>query len=485
MSSNNQDASPSYNRTAIVAVLMSGAFVAILNQTLLATALPHIMKDLNLNSNTVQWLQTIFLLVNGIMIPITAFLIGKFTTRGLFLSAIALFGIGTAICAFSPNFDFLLLGRVVQASGAGIIMPLMQTVLFRIFPVEKRGQAMGMYGLVIAFAPGIGPTLSGYLVDQYPWRILFYVVLPIVIIDFIVAYFVLKNVTEQTDPKIDYLSIALSTVGFGSLLFGFSMAGQIGWGSWIVIGSLIVGAAALFSFIRRQFSLKEPILEFRVFKHGMFALTTFLAMVIFVCMISGATILPIYMQNMMNYSAVKSGLMLLPGAVVMGAFNPISGRIFDKVGAKWLAISGLVITAVTTFLLANLSSSTTFTYLTVVYAVRMLGVALVMMPVTTAGLNQLPKHLISHGTAMNNTMRQVAGSIGTAILFTVMANATLNPKTHGVNGLIHGVSMAFVVAGFISVVGLVFAFFLKSNNKNENKEKQSSKSSSSKKEALS
>ncbi|NAP00943.1 DHA2 family efflux MFS transporter permease subunit, partial [Halomonas sp. MG34] len=297
----NQPPEESFNKVPLLIVLISGAFVAILNQTLLATALPHIMEDLDLNANTAQWLQSIFMLVNGIMIPITAFLIERFTTRGLFLTAMGVFALGTVICAIAPNFGFLMVGRVAQAAGAGIIMPLMQTILFLIFPLEKRGAAMGMFGLIIAFAPAIGPTLSGWLVEHFPWRSLFYVILPIVIIDIIVAYFILKNITKQTFPKLDVLSIILSTLGFGGLLFGFSTAGNSGWGSVQVIVSMIVGAVALVWFIRRQLKLEKPILEFRIFKYKIFTLTTSLGMVVFVAMIGGAVILPLLMQTMLGF----------------------------------------------------------------------------------------------------------------------------------------------------------------------------------------
>ncbi|MEQ6378258.1 MDR family MFS transporter [Bacillaceae bacterium S4-13-58] len=451
----------------LVAVLLSGAFAAILNQTLLATALPHIMADLHLTENTAQWLTTVFMLVNGIMIPVTAFLIETFTTRRLFLTAMGLFSVGTLICAIAPNFSVLMIGRIVQASGAGIIMPLMQTIMFVVFPFEKRGQAMGLFGLVISFAPAIGPTLSGWLVDQYPWRVLFYVILPIAIIDLIVAYFLLKNVTKQSFPKLDVLSIILSSFGFGGLLYGFSTAGVSGWGSWEVLISIGVGAIALVLFIKRQLILEQPILEFRVFKYGMFTLSTILGVFVFIAMIGGATILPIYMQNMHDFTALESGLMLLPGALVMGVMSPISGRLFDKFGSKWLAITGMSIVTITTFMFTDLSGNTSFVYMATVNAFRMFGVALVTMPVTTTGLNQLPQRLIAHGTAMNNTMRQVSGSIGTAFLVTVMTNSALNPKEYGVEAYIHGVNMSFVVAGMVSGIGVILAFFLKKTSPDE------------------
>jgi len=451
----------------IMIVLISGAFVAILNQTLLGTALPHIMSDLNINANTAQWLQSAFMLVNGIMIPITAFLIGKFTTRKLFLAAMILFSIGTLLAGIAPDFPVLLSGRILQAAGAGIIMPLMQTITMLIFPVEKRGTAMGLFGLVIAFAPAIGPSLSGLIVENLPWRTLFFMILPIAIIDIIIAYFILRNVTEQTNPKLDVLSVILSTFGFGGFLYGFSTAGTSGWLSSQVLISMIVGALALLWFILRQLRLEEPILEFRVFKYRVFTITTILGMIAFFVIIGAAVILPIYMQNMLGYSALASGLALLPGAIVQGVMSPITGNLFDRFGAKWLGIIGLTITTITTFMLGFLTPETSITYIATVNAFRMFGVSMVMMPVTTAGLNVLPTHLISHGTAVNNTFRQVAGAIGTALPITLMTTAAV-PEA-GAQGVIQGVNVAFIVTGFIAIAGIVLFFFL---NDRERKHKK-------------
>jgi drug resistance transporter, EmrB/QacA subfamily len=449
------------SRTILMAVLLSGAFAAILNQTLLATAIPHIMTDLNLDADVAQWLQSVFMLVNGIMIPITAFLINKFSTRTLFFTAMSLFGIGTLICGISPSFPVLLTGRILQAAGAGIVMPLMQTILFLVYPRDQRGKAMGMFGLVISFAPAIGPTLSGWFIDIYPWRGLFYMILPIVAIDLIVAYFILRNVTEKTNPKLDMTSIILSTLGFGGLLYGFSAAGNSGWLSLAVILPIIIGAIALVLFIKRQNRLEEPILEFGVFKDRIFTLSTSLGMIVFMSMIGGAVILPIFMQTMLGFSAMESGMMLLPGALMMGIMSPVTGRLFDKYGAKWLAIIGLGMLTVTTLMFATLNTETTFTYLAVVNTFRMLGVAMVMMPVTTAGLNRLTNKLVPHGTAMNNTMRQVAGAVGTALLVSIMTN--MSRPEQGVEGMIHGVNMSFLFAGILAFIGFILAFRLRKN----------------------
>ncbi|WP_281975361.1 DHA2 family efflux MFS transporter permease subunit [Halobacillus litoralis] len=463
------------NRVAIVSVLLVSAFVAVLNQTLLNTALPNIMETLNVSASTSQWLMTGFMLVNGVMIPITAFLIGKFTTRSLFFTAMSLFTLGTVVAAIAPNFPVLLSGRLIQASGAGIMMPLMQTVLLMIFPIEKRGTVMGMAGLVIAFGPAIGPTLSGYLVEEYSWRVPFMVIIPIALASIAFGAFALKNVTKQTNPTIDIISIILSTFGFGGLLYGLSSAGNDGWDSANVYVAVIIGVVSLTAFIIRQLRLETPILEFRVFRNKIYSLAAVISMIVMVSMLGAELLLPIYMQTMRGFTAFESGLMLLPGAIVMGVMSPISGKIFDKIGARWLAIVGLTIIAGATFVFTNLTATTSYTFILVIYAIRMMGVAMVMMPVSTAGLNQLSNDWIPHGTAMNNTMRTIAGSIGTALLVTVMTNASKEyvPSADASreqiisNSMIHGIDVAFMVATIIAGIGILLSFFITSKPKKE------------------
>ena len=448
------------NRNLLLAVLVSGAFVIILNQTLLNTALPVFMEDFGISASDAQWMTTIFMLVNGIMIPVTAFLIQKFTTRAMFLTAMGLFLVGTIVCAVAPAYPVLLGGRVIQAASGGMIMPLMQTILFAIFPVRERGKAMGTFGLVIAFAPAIGPTLSGFIVDHWPWQTLFILMLPIAAIASVFGYFLLANVTEQTNPQLDVMSVILSSLGFGGLLFGFGTAGNAGWASPEVLISLAVGAVALALFIHRQLTLKEPLLELRVLRYPMFTLNTVLGMIVFISLIGGMLILPLYMQNMSGYTAMESGLALLPGAVVMGVMSPITGRIFDAVGAKWLAVIGFALLTAATFPFTQLTTETSFAYLAGFNAVRMLGAAMVMMPVTTAALNQLPRHLVPHGSAVNNTFRQIAASVGAAVLVTVMTTTALDPQVHGMEGLVHGADMAFLVSMIVAAVGVIGAFFI-------------------------
>ncbi|AXF57585.1 MDR family MFS transporter [Salicibibacter kimchii] len=450
------------NVKTIAAILLTGAFMAILNQTLLATALPHIMSDFGISADLGQWVNSVFMLVNGVMIPVTAFLIEKFTTRRLFFTAMGLFALGTLLCALAPTYAALIFGRIIQAAGAGIMMPLMQTVLLLVFPVERRGFAMGMVGLVIAFAPAVGPTLSGYLIEHFHWSILFWIIFPLSVLNIIVAYRVLKNVSFTRDPKLDIFSVILSTLGFGGLLYGFSFAGTYGWADPNVLLPMSLGLVTLGLFVWRQLILRQPILEVRVFKYGVFTTATIIGMIVFMSMIGSQTILPIYMQDMNDFSALETGLMLLPGAVAMGLMSPITGRIFDKFGARKLAIFGLFIVCATTFMFTQLTTTTSFAYLATVNTFRMFGMAFVMMPVTTAAINSLPNVLIPHGTAMNNTARQVAGSIGTAALVTVMSSMALAPEqAPSMNeAMVHGVNMAFWLATILTFIGFILSFFV-------------------------
>ena len=463
-----------YNRSLLVVVLLIGTFCTVLNQTLLATAFPTLMKEFDISASTVQWLTTGFLLVNGIMIPVSAWLINSFSSKKLYISAMTTFLIGTIICFLAQNFSVLLIGRLIQAIGVGLSMPLLQNIMLTIFPPEKRGSAMGMAGIVIGLAPALGPTLSGWIIDHYSWRDLFGMVIPIVILVLVLALFFMKSVIELTHPKIDTISAILSTIGFGSLLYGFSSVGDKGWLSKEVLGFLIIGIIFIFLFSKRQLKIEHPFLELRVFKSKIFTIAAVLAGVTNMAMIGAEMVLPLYIQNIRGESAFHSGLMLLPGALVMGLMMPITGAIFDKRGARKLAITGMFILTSATLPFAFLTSKTPVIVIVVLYAIRMFGISMVMMPVTTSGMNALPAHLISHGTAVNNTFRQVASSIGTAILISVLTNVTKNNlptksileatplayKDQAINATLSGYHAAFLVAVIFGFIGWLITFTL-------------------------
>lgn len=450
-----------YNVVVISAVFLLGAFICFLNSTFMNVALSDIMADLKVSVSTVQWLSTGYMLATGIIIPFSAFLIDKFKTRTLFFLAMGMFTIGTLIGAFATNFPMLLTARLVQGLASGLIVPLMQTVFLNIFPIEKRGFSMGIVGIVIAFAPAIGPTLSGWIINSYPWEYLFYVTAPFAILDLILGFFLLKNVTPTREVSFDILSFVGAAVGFGALLFGFSNAGSYAWSDKNVYIPLIIGVVFLAIFVWRQLSMEEPMLDLSVFKSSIFTFSTIIVMIVYAAMISSELIIPMFLENVKAESAFSSGLTLMPGAIVMVIMNPITGTLFDKYGARYLAIGGLAILALGTLGFSFLKVDTSITYVIIVYAIRMLGIAMLLMPLTTSGLNSLHRKYYAHGNAASNTLRQVAGSIGTSIIITLMSkSAASSGLSNPLEAQVHGMNVSFAYIAGLTFVGLIIAFFV-------------------------
>ncbi|WP_210125349.1 DHA2 family efflux MFS transporter permease subunit [Staphylococcus sp. GDY8P85P] len=413
-------------RNKILAAMLFGMFIAILNQTLLNVALPKINTEFNISASTGQWLMTGFMLVNGILIPISAFLFNKYSYRKLFIIALLLFTIGSLVCALSNNFPMMMGGRVLQAIGAGVLMPLGSNVIVTIFPPEKRGVAMGTMGIAMILAPAIGPTLSGYIVQNYHWNVMFYGMFFLGIAAMIFGYFWFRLYQKTTNPRADYQGIVYSTIGFGALLYGFSEAGNKGWGSTEIVIMFIIGAIFIVAFVIRELTMRAPMLNLEVLKSSTFTLTTIINMVVMMSLFGGMILLPIYLQNLRGFSALDSGLLLLPGSLVMGILGPITGKLLDTIGLKPLALFGIAVMTYGTWELTKLNMDTPYLHIMSIYVIRSFGMAFVMMPLMTAAINALPPRLISHGNAFLNTMRQLAGSIGTAILVTVMTTQTTN-----------------------------------------------------------
>lgn len=470
----------------MIAILFIGGFVALLTNTLLNVALPTIMAEFEIEPSEVQWVTTGYMLINGILIPASAYFIQRFTNRNVFLFAMSLFGLGTFVAMISPAFSILVLGRMIQASGAALMMPLLMNVMLTAFPVERRGTAMGVFGLVMIVAPAIGPTLSGWIIEEYSWRTLFAIILPFAILSLLFAFFKLKNITPNRKVDLDVFSLILSSVGFGGILFGFSSAGDDGWGAPHVYGTIIIGSIGLIWFIIRQFKLKEPMLDFRIYRFPMFALSSAIAVVVSVSMFSGMIITPIYVQTVRGFSPIEAGLLMLPGAILMGIMSPITGRLFDKFGARIMSLIGLIVTVVTTYQFSRLTLDSTYVSIMILYMTRMMGLSLVMMPVMTNGLNQIPMISNPHGTAINSTLQQVSGAIGSALLLTVMTKRTASAgeslyedaaasgsiPTDSValelfeadlvnKATLAGINFTFFVSAIIAIVALVLALFIK------------------------
>ena len=480
MTSSLQEKKPPY---LMIAILFFGAFVSFLNNSLLNVALPTIMADFDKDYATVQWLATGYMLVSGVLIPVSAFLITKFKNRHLFITAMVIFTLGTAIAAFAPNFGLLLAGRMIQAAGSSVMGPLLMNVMLVSFPREKRGAAMGIFGLVMITAPAIGPTLSGYIVEYWDWRVLFEMILPFAVISLVLAVWKLENIMDTRNASLDYFSVVLSIVGFGGVLYGCSTASSNGWSDAVVLASLTIGAIGIIWFVVRQFRLEQPLLDLRVYKYPMFAVGNVISMVVTAAMFSGMILTPAYVQSVRGISPLDSGLMLLPGAIVMGIMSPITGKLFDKFGPRVLAFIGLAITAYSTYLLAGMDLETTKLSIVLMYTLRMFGMSMVMMPIMTNGLNQLPTRLNPHGTAVNNTVQQVIGSIGTALFVTLMNSVAKNEGASLAEeaakqdpsllqdpgfmaslqqqALLEGIQISFLVATVVTIIALLLTLFLK------------------------
>ncbi|MGE6616349.1 DHA2 family efflux MFS transporter permease subunit [Bacillus mycoides] len=498
------------NVKAVVAVLILGMFVSILNQTIINVALPPLMNEFNVSTSTAQWLITGFMLVNGILVPISAFLVSRFTYRKLFIAAMLFFTVGSIICATSGNFTMMMTGRVVQAVGAGILMPVGMNIFMTLFPPNKRGAAMGLLGVAMILAPAIGPTVTGWVIENYSWNLMFYgmFVIGLIITFLSFKFFTLAQPVSKT--KLDVFGVISSSIGLGSLLYGFSEAGNNGWTSAEVVITLIIGVIGLAVFIWRELTTDNKMLDLQVFKYPTFTFTLVINAIVTMALFGGMLLLPVYLQNIRGFTPMEAGLLLLPGSLIMGIMGPVAGKLFDKYGIRPLAIVGLAITTYATYKFTTLSMDTPYSVIMTDYIIRSIGMSFIMMPIMTAGMNALPMKLISHGTATQNTSRQVAGSIGTAILITLMTQQTTahvadygnmlttsNPilvdKVHGMGqslaalagsaqagdamstqllfgqisklSAINGINDAFLIATILAGIAWVLSFFLPSGNK--------------------
>lgn len=479
-----------FSRFAMMALILSATFAGVLMQTSLGTALPTLMDSFDINLATAQQATTWFLLANGIMIPVSAYLTTKIPTRWLYMVAFALIIFGMGVSVLTPPtpdmWNMFLVGRILAALGVGITMPLMQVVMVNIFPADERGAAMGLGGLVVGMGPAIGPVLSGWILASphtvfgltipNTWQSIFYVPMVVLVIAFVLGYFLIKDVVPNKPIKLDVMSLVESVIGFGLFLWGFTNVAAFGWfdiGN--VVLPIVVGVLVIAMFIRRQLSLKEPFLNVRVFENKQFALTTLAIMMAMMAMMGVEMMLPTYLQNVHGLNALDSGLVLLPGALVMGMMSPIAGRVYDRLGARRLAAVGFSILALGTVPFVFLTVQAPETYITALYALRMFGIAMVMMPLTASAMGALPPEEAGHATASNNTARQVSSAVVVALLTSVTQNVINNNRPTEalraadpiryandlLNASMDGFHISFILGLVFAIIGIVIAFYLR------------------------
>ncbi|SIT92775.1 DHA2 family efflux MFS transporter permease subunit [Edaphobacillus lindanitolerans] len=464
------DSTEQYRVVPIITSFLIAGFIGLFSETALNMALGTLIRDFGVHETTVQWLTTGYLLTLGILVPVSGLILQWFTTRQLFGTSLVFSIIGTLIAAIAPSFAFLMAARVIQAIGTALMLPLMFNTILLIVPPYKRGRIMGLMGLVISFAPAVGPTLSGLILNNLTWHWIFWISLPVLVAAFVFGMVYMQNVSTLTKPKIDVLSIVLSTIGFGGIVFGFSNAGESGWGDPLVIGSIAAGFIGLLLFTIRQTRMKQPMLNLRAFKYPMFVIGLVLVLVCMMVLLSSMILLPLYLQTSLALGTFAAGLLLLPGGVVNGLLSPIMGNLFDKFGPRWLVIPGLFIVLGSLIGFSTIDVDTPAGFLIAMHILMMIGFSMVMMPAQTNGLNQLPRELYPDGTAIMNTLQQVSGAIGTAVAISILSAGTArymdtaadlaNPQTP-LLAFTSGVQDAFIFGIVVAVIGLIIGLFVK------------------------
>ncbi len=459
----------SKQRALILLPMLMGGFIALLDETILNVAFAQLGSDLQVSLSTLQWLATAYMLTIGILVPVVAFLLKTFSTKTIFLFAMLLYTVGTICCGFSQTFPVLLISRIVEAAGAGMLMPIMINTIMEIYPPAKRGAALGIVMMVVVLAPGIGPTLSGLILQFLSWHWLFFLTLPFAFIAIILGAINIKNVSVLTKPKIDFLSIVLSTIGFGGFIFGICSIENMGFLNATVAISLLCGIGGLILFSKRQFALKQPMLELRAFRYPMFTLGVVLIFIAFMMPFAVNIILPTYFQSVLGVAPFVAGLALLPGCVVNGISAPLVGRLYDQKGAKLMVIAGFAALTVAMFFLSRLSVATNLIMVIVLHVCVFLGISLIFTPAQANSLNQLPKQYVADGVAILNTFQQIAAAFGSSLFVGLMGAIELKSLENFITpdvlqrqaAMVSGVDMAFTTALVIVVTGLVLSFFIR------------------------
>ncbi len=446
----------------MVVVILMGALLAVLNQTLLTPALPAIMKDLNVSATTVQWLTSGYSLVEAVIIPLNAFLLGRFPTRRLFIGGMTLFMLGSALCALAPGFPWLFAGRICQAAATGVLMPMVFTLILLIFPRENRGSAMGIIGLIISFAPAVGPSISGILVDSIGWRALFVVVVVLALVVVITSATTLKNFEGFDKARFDILSVILLALGMVSLLYSLSTFTSTD-NPLISISLMVVGALILGLFSFRQTRLEEPLLRIQVLIHRQFRIATICITILEAILIGSSVLLPMFIQNALGLSATVSGLLMLPGAVLGAIGGLLAGRYFDKHGVRGITILGACVLTVGVAGYFSFGAHASVFMVGVVYGIACIGTQALITPVNTWGINSLPNNEVPHGNAIVSTMEQVGASFGTAFVISLTALSYLvDPAAQGADQMYVGCHIGFAgILGLALLILLLILIFMK------------------------
>ncbi len=401
-------------------VLVLGAFMAILDGSIINVALPRLMAIFNVNPSQIQWIMTSYLLTSGVVVPVTGYLGDKFGYKKVYIYSMMAFTLGSALCGIAWSNNSLIVFRVVQALGGGMLIPLSMSIIYRIIPRQKMGMAMGVWGISATMAPAIGPTLGGYLVDHFSWHLIFTINIPIGIISILLSHMFIAETEMQKDLKFDFLGFFLSSAGLVCLLLAISQGQIKGWNSQYIVTLLVSSGFLLLIFCLWELHIPDPMLQLRLFSNRAFAASIMAVSISSVAMFSAIFLVPMYCQTLRGLSPVETGILMMPMALATGLMMPISGRLFDKVGALPLGLVGISTAGFFTYILSTLNLNTDLRWMQSVLVLRAMGLGLCMMPLSTAGMNTIYPDLVGRASAINNLVRQISSSLGIAFMTYVM-----------------------------------------------------------------
>lgn len=459
----------SYSKNKIFVALLIGSITSSLLQTSLTTALPKIMDDFRINASTGQWLTSGFTLAMGITIPLSPFLMRRFKTKMVSIGIVLTMIVGIILAVIAQNFPLLLIGRIIQGFSTGVLLSLVQVVILTIYPANKSGAMMGIYGLAACSAPVIAPTLAGILIDLISWRAIFLIGLVLMFIDLIIIFVVMKNVLPNEFQAFDGISMILCSVGFTGVLYGVGNIGSFSFWSIEVGAPLIIGLIALIIFILKQIKMKQPFLEIRIFRNNVFKWSVIMSCITYCTLIASSTIFPMYLQIVHGFSATVCGMIMIPGSIISAVINPLSGRIYDQFGMRKLAITGSCLAAVSFLLMMFLSTSTSIISIVLMFVIQMVGIGCLMMPLVTWGMSELGEKTISDGTATLTMLRTISGAIGSALFVAIMTYFTkLQQMNLEVSINENGVHFAYIGMFIVAVIQLALAYLFVDKKKKDN-----------------
>lgn len=405
-------------------VVVVGTFMAILDTSIVNIAIPKMMAVFGVTEDSIKWVLTGYMLTMGMVIPLTGYLGDRFGTKKLYIWALSVFTVGSALCGLAPSNSFMIVARIIQALGGGMIMPVGMSMIYQMFPPSERGTALGVWGIAAMAAPAIGPTTGGYIVQYLDWRLIFTVNIPVGVVGVILAILLLKELPKRPTKGFDWIGALSSAIGLSSLLYVLGES-SIDWSNFSNMLLVLVGVFSLVLFVVNELTHPDPLLDLRLLKIWPFTLSILISSTVGIALFGGIFLLPIFWQNLQGFTALQTGMFMFPSAIATGITMPIGGKLFDKFGAKPIVLPGLIILAITTYQLSAINLNTDPHTIMIIYMLRGVGIGLAMMPASTVGMNAVPIQLIGRASALSNVVKQVANSLGVTMLTSFMTNTQI------------------------------------------------------------